>query len=160
PVTIHVVDLCLLDEQKLAESWPAAFDRGMPLNLIVAASLLEKLGRDQPGRLAALRERVQNDQVEICGGPFQEREDALLPVETQLWNLLKGLTTYEELLGKEIRIFSRKRFAASPQLPLFLHSVGLHRAVALAFDTATLPSYRSTVTSWPSPDGKQIEAFT
>ena len=49
-------------------------------------------------------------------------------------------------------------FAAHPQMPLLLNSVGLRRAVLLSFDESVLPTYRATVVSWPSPDGKQVEA--
>ena len=48
------------------------------------------------------------------GGPYAEREDALLPVESQLWNLVKGVNTCHDLLGQDIRVFARKRFAAHP----------------------------------------------
>src|SRR5262249_51537812 len=102
----------------------------------------------------------KSELLEICGGPYVEREDALLPVESQLWNLLKGQATYKKLLGEEVRVFARKRFAVHAQLPLFLHSVGIRKAILLAFDESVLPSYRVPVISWPSPDGKQIEAFT
>src|SRR5262249_11469838 len=37
---------------------------------------------------------------------------------------------------------------------------GISRALLLAFDASVLPNWKATVTSWPSPDGKQIEAFT
>ncbi|HXG11883.1 MAG TPA: hypothetical protein VNK04_19155, partial [Gemmataceae bacterium] len=160
PVTIHLIDLYLADEQRLDEPWPATFALGLPLNVIASASLLEKLGRLYPERLATLRERVAGDLVEVCGGPYQEREDALLPVESQLWNLLKGQSVYKQLLDQEVRIFARKRTSAHPQLPLFLNTVGLSRAVLLAFDDGVVPTYHGTVTSWPSPDGKQVEAFT
>src|SRR6185437_927530 len=39
-------------------------------------------------------------------------------------------------------------------------TVGISRALLVAFDEAVLPAHRSTVVSWPSPDGKQVEAFT
>jgi hypothetical protein len=158
PVSIYLVDLCLLTEPR--SGLPASLDRGFPLNVVTPAAVLEKLGGEDPERLAALRERVHADLVEICGGPYIEREDALLPVESQLWNLNKGLDTYKRLLGQEIQVFGRKRFAAHPQLPLLLQSVGLRRALLLAFDESVVPSYRVTVVNWPSPDGKQIEAFT
>jgi hypothetical protein len=160
PVTIHLLDLCLLDASRLAEPFPAAFDKGMPLNLVAASALLERLGHESPQRLAALRERVASDLVEVCGGPYIEREDALLPVQSQLWNLLKGLAVSRELLLREMRVFARKRFGAHPQLPLLLSTVGLNKALLLAFDEAVLPAHRATVINWPSPDGKQVEAFT
>jgi hypothetical protein len=156
---IHVIDLCLVDEGRPGGPLPAAFERGAVLNVVAAAGLLGKLGREHADRLAALRERFQSEQAEVCGGPYVEREDALLPVESQLWNLIKGLATYQELLGAEVRVFGRKRSAFHPQLPTLLNSVGLHRAILLAFDTAVVPTYRATVVNWPSPDGKQVEAF-
>ncbi len=160
PVTIHLLDLCLLDEPHLSEAFPASLDHGFALNVVASAALLEKLGQAYPERLAALRDRLQSDLVEVCGGPYIEREDAVLPVESQLWNLLKGLATYKELLDQDVRVFARKRFAAHPQLPLLLHSAGLSRALLLPFDDAVLPTYRVTVINWSSADGKQLEAFT
>src|SRR5262249_42889980 len=98
PVTIHLVDLGLLDEAAPEKGWPGAFDQGQPCTLIACASLLERLGKDHPDRLAGLRERVEADTAEVCGGPYVEREDPLLPLESQLWNLLKGQEVYERLL--------------------------------------------------------------
>src|SRR5262249_24791094 len=130
-----------------------------PSNLLPAAALPEMPGRDHPYRLAALKERAAADLVEVCGGPYQERDDALLPLESQIWNLRKGLAVSKELLGQEVRVFARRRFGAHPQLPTLLNGVGLRRAVLLAFDEAVLPTYRVTVVNWSAPDGKQVEAF-
>jgi hypothetical protein len=160
PVKIHLIDLCLLDELRLGASLPASLEKGLPLNVVAAAHLLERLGQEQPEHLDRLRERANARLAEVCGGCYLEREDALLPIESQLWNLRKGLAVSQELLGQEVQVFARKRFAAHPQLPLLLQSVGLRRAVLLAFDEAVLPTYRVTVVNWPSPDGKQVEAFT
>jgi hypothetical protein len=160
PVTIYLLDICLLDQEHLGEPLPSAFERGSPLNVALPGAVLETLGREHPERLAALRDRVATDLVEVCGGSYLEREDALLPVESQLWNLLKGLRTYQNLLDHEIQVFARKRFAAHPQLPLLLHQVGLRRALLLPFGEAVLPASRSVVTSWSSPDGKQVDVFT
>lgn len=160
PVGIHVIDLGLLDEAQLARPWPLAYDRGQPVNLIGSAALLEKLSREQPERFAVLRERVQADTVEVCSGAYLEREDALLPVESQLWNLVKGTRVFRDLLGQDVRVHGRRRFACSPQTPQWLNSVGINRTLLLAFDASVLPSWRATITSWPSLDGKQVEAFT
>jgi hypothetical protein len=160
PVDIHLLDLFLLEPARMSNAWPAAFERGSPFNLIASASLLEELSRQQPERLAALRERVATEQVEVCGGSYLEREDPLLPVESQLWNLLKGLAATRDLLGSELRIFARQRFGFHPQLPLLLTNVGLQRALLLVFDDGGLPAFQATVVNWPSPDGRQIEGFT
>jgi hypothetical protein len=161
PVTIHLLDLCLLEEARLAEPLPASFTRGLPLNLVASASVLEELGRQHPDRMAALRDRVAGDLAEVCGGSYLEREDALLPMESQVWNLHKGLAVSKALLGQEVRVFGRKRFWAHPQLPLLLTGAGLSRALLLTFsELDVIPAHRALVISWPSPDGKQVEAFT
>jgi hypothetical protein len=161
PVAIHLLDLCLLSGDQLAEPFPAAFEKGSALNIVAPAVLLERLAREQPARLEAVRQRIASGLAEVCGGPYLEREDALLPVQSQLWNILKGLAVSRELLGQDVRVYARKRFAAHPQLPLLLTTTGLHRALLLAFsELDVLPARRATVISWPSPDGKQIEAFT
>jgi hypothetical protein len=160
PVNIHLLDLYLLDQNHLGRAWPASFELDQPLNVVAAASVLERLGREQPERLAALRERVQRDVVEVCGGPYVEREDPLLPLESQVWNLLKGLATYRQVLERDIAVFARKRFGLHPHVPLLLQHVGLRRALLLAFDDAVLPSYRTTTISWSAQDGKQVDAFT
>ncbi|HEY7313536.1 MAG TPA: hypothetical protein VH643_29565 [Gemmataceae bacterium] len=159
PVTLHLLDLSLLDGEHLGEPWPRSFDKGLPINFVAASALLERLGKEQPERLAALRERVGGDLAEVCGGSYLEREDTLLPLESQMWNLMKGQAVYQELLGREVRVFARRRFGFHPHLPLFLQNAGISRAVLVAFDEAVLPSHRAPVVSWPSPDGKSVEAF-
>jgi hypothetical protein len=160
PAAIQLLDIALMDEQRLAESLPASLEKGMPVNIVAAASLVEKLAKEQSEQLTGLRERIAAESAELCGGIYLEREDALLPLESQLWNLRHGLANYKNLLGVEPRVFARRKFAWHPHVPLLVNSVGLHRALLLTFDDGVIPSYRSTVVSWPSPDGKQVEAFT
>jgi hypothetical protein len=159
PTTIHVLDLALTDEARPGDAWPASFDQGLPLNLLATGRLLERVAREQPERFARLKERAGTEQAEVVGGCYVEREDALLPIESQLWNLLKGRKVTNDLLGREVRAFGRRRFAFHPQAPQLLNTVGLTRALLLAFDDAAIPSHRAAVISWPSPDGKRVEAF-
>src|SRR5262249_29602158 len=77
-----------------------------------------------------------------------------------LWNLTKGLVASRAVLGSDIRVYARKRFGAHPQLPQLLAGAGLTRAVMVTFDDSSMPSYRATVVSYPSPDGRQVESFT
>lgn len=160
PVTIHLLDLCLLDERTLADDWPASFELGLPANFLASGSILEKLAAEHPDRMAALRGRVQADLAEVCGGSYLEREDPYLPLDSQLWNLRRGLEVSRHLLGSEIRVFARRRFGFHPQMPLMLTTHGLTKALYLVWDdTAAVPTYAALVISWPSPDGKQVDAF-
>lgn len=159
PVAIHLVDLFLPPDESLTAAWPTTFDRELPLNIVLSGSQLERLEREQPERLAQLAARVQAEQLEVCGGGYLEREDALLPVDSQLWNLLEGQATARRLLGSEFRVFARRRFGFHPQMPLLLSTTGMTRAVLLTFDEGAVPHYQTCTVSWPSADGKQIEAF-
>ncbi len=159
PVSIHILDLALLDAGRAGEPLPWAFACDLPINLLASGRLLEELAGKQPELFGRLRERVQGDLAEVIGGSYVEREDALLPVESQVWNLVKGMGTSRELLGRDVRVFARRRFGFHPQTPLLLNAVGIHRALLLGFDESVVPSHRTTVISWPSPDGKQVEAF-
>jgi len=159
PVAIHLVDLLLPQDDTLAAPWPATFQHGLPLNVVLSGCQLEKLAAEQPQRLEELATRFQAEQVEVCGGGYLEREDALLSVDSQLWNLLEGQATARTHLGGELRVYARKRFGFHPQLPLLLSTTGMTRAVLLSFDEGAVPHYQTCTVSWPSPDGKPIEAF-
>jgi hypothetical protein len=158
--SIHLVDLAMLDELGPDCPWPLSLLLGVPCNVLAAASIVERLARDRPERFAELRERVAGDLAEVCGGPYCETEDALRPMESQLWNLLRGQAVYRETLGQEVRVFARKRFGAHPQLPMLLQGVGLARALLISFDESVLPAHRVPIVSCASSDGKQVDAYT
>jgi len=160
PVTVHWLDMNVLDEKGLDQPWPLSLAMGMPLNVVASSSLLEKLAHDHPAKLEVLRANMQDEKAEVCGGCYLEREDPLLPLESQLWNLRTGLDVARSLLPTEIRVFARKRFGFHAQLPLLLSSNGLSRALFICFDeTSGLPQYTGCVVAWQSPDGKQVDAF-
>lgn len=159
PVTLHLLDLCMPGDGPEAP-WPAALEAGLPVNVIATAELLRRVGEAQPERLAQLRERVAAGQAEVLGGGMVEREDPLLPLSSQLWNLIRGQAAYQDLLGQEPRVFARRRTAFHAQSPLLLHSAGYTHALLMSFDEAVLPSHHAPVVSWPSHDGKSIDGFT
>ena len=130
---------------------PAAVAAGQPCNVLACASLIEKLGQDKPERLADLREKVAADLVEVVGGPYLEREDPLLPPESQLWNLLRGQSVYQELLGKEVTVFGRRRFGFQAHLPLLLQTAGFTHALLITFDeSSSLPPPSMRISRLPA----------
>jgi hypothetical protein len=170
PVTIHLLDFAMVEAGRAralprlrsgsAGASPSHSARS-PLNLIATGEALQALG---PDRLAELRERAADSTseplLEICGGTHFDREDELLPVESQLWNLRRGLEVTKRLTGCDVQTFASPRGSFHPQTPLLLQQVGLTRALFLSFGDAKLPSHKAAVIQWPAADGKQIEAFT
>jgi hypothetical protein len=160
PVTIHVVDVALLDEANPTAPLPSAPQKGQPLNVVASGALLDKLKQAHPERIAELRERIKSDQIEVCGGCYTEREDSLLPIESQLWNVMRGLTASRAALENDVRIYARRRGGAYPQLPQLLTAAGITRAVMVSYDDSSMPGHRATVVTYPSADGRELQAFT
>jgi hypothetical protein len=155
--TTHLLDLAVLEDLPPNGPWPLALEYGTPTNFVASTQVLERL---PPEWLERLRQGTKDGQIEIASGSCLEREDALLPVESQLWNLRAGVEAYRRLLGQELMTFGRRRFAASPHLPQFLHTVGLKQVVLLAFDEGVLPQFHSAAIEWYAPSGEQVKAFT
>jgi hypothetical protein len=66
----------------------------------------------------------------------------------------------KSLFGVEPEVYARKKSAYHPQLPSWLQHLGYRHAVLISFDSALIPTLRSTAANWPGPDGKSIDAFT
>ncbi len=161
PVAIHLLDIAAPNERKLAETLPLTFATGAPLNLITSGVGLERIRDEHPQRFAELKNRVADGgtALEVCMGAYLERDDAVMPVESQLWNMRAARQSAKEIVGAEVRVFARRRGAWSPQTPQFLLASGFEKAVLLALDGSVIPSHRSAVISWTAPDGKQVDAF-
>ena len=163
-VSIHLLDVWHLTDDKLDAPPPAALQAGTALNLMATGRTLERLAEQHPERVAELKakldEAIQPAVLEVIGGVYREREDALLPVESQLWNLRKGRAVTHDALGATVEVLARKRSANHPQVPAWVQAAGLRRALLVSFDGAVTPNHRATVVNWSSPDGKAIDAFT
>jgi hypothetical protein len=157
PAPIHLIDLYLPDD---GGPWPASFDAGLPLNVLACGQTLERLASEQPERLAQLRQRCATDLAEVLGGPYREREEPLFPIESQIANLRIGLEVTQRLLGAGVRVYGRRKGGLHPQLPMLLQSFGIPRCLFTAFDDSLTPSHTAPIVSWPSHDGKQVDAFT
>ena len=156
PSQIHLLDLAVVEE--LPPS--TALEAGTMINFITSAEQLARIAETNPQCFDRLRRRVQADQAEVCSGPFRDREDALLPLEGQLWNLRKGLATIHDSLGQDVAVHGRKRFAASPHWPGILSACGIDKTLLLSLDEGVIPQFKSAVVEWSSPEGRRVSAFT
>jgi alpha-mannosidase len=160
PVAIHWLDLCVLSEGDFDKPLPAAIELGVPTNLVASASVLEKLSRHAPEKFAIVKALVERETVEVCGGDFLERDDALLPYDSQLWNLREGLTSTKRLTGQDVRVYARRRFGFHPRTVQLLASHGVTKLLFILFDdVAGIPSFHTPTIAFTAPDGKQIDAF-
>ncbi|MBN9523132.1 hypothetical protein J0H58_32230, partial [bacterium] len=153
PGSMFWLDWAALDPRELAAPWPAALAAGVPLTLLASAETLEQLAEQAP--IPGLPANV-----DVCCGAYREREDALLPFESQWWNLRRAREVVKNLFGVDPAGYARRKSAYHPQLPSWLQHFGFRHAVLISFDQALIPTLRSTAVNWPGPDGKAVDAFT
>jgi hypothetical protein len=161
--SLHWLDWVHLDPKNLSAAWPASLAAGLPITVLASGELLEQLAEQSPERFAELKAKLpvgMPQAVDLCCGSYRDREDALLPVESQLWNLRVARQTANRLFGAEPVVYGRKKSAYHPQLPGWLQHMGFKHAVLISSDGGLIPSIRASAVSWPGPDGKSVEAFT
>ena len=158
---IHLLDIALVEDATLGTAWPGALAAGLPLNVLATGALLDRMERDAPARLAELRAVATPDRhpplLEVIGGVVAERDDALLPLESQLWNVRAGRDAIRRAVGLVPETFARLRAAFTPQTPLILQTSGLRKAMSLGLDGSVTPNFRSAVVNWSGSDGRSIE---
>jgi hypothetical protein len=159
PVAIHWLNVAILGGATQKMLWSSACLGAQPINLIASAASLEALNADHPEKIEELKERIRTEQVEVCGGIYLERPEPFLPVESQWWNLAKGIAVSRDILGADIKVFAREQFGAHPQLPTWLNPFGINRAVLLPLAEAAMPEYNSPIISWSMPDGRSLDCF-
>jgi len=153
--SLRLIDIAILDKDKLDTPLPATRAAGLPLSVIASGEVLTELAERHPDRLAELKA----ENVDICCGGYTDRDDPLLPTESQFWNLTNGRAAVRNLLGRETDVYARARSAQHLQLPGWLRHAGYKNAVVASFDGARTPVRNASVVNWPAPDGKSVEAF-
>ena len=159
---LRLIDIAMPSRESLGAAWPASLAAGLPLTVLASGELLEELAAKQPERFAELKAKFLPDlpgAVDIACGSYSEREDALLPVESQFWNFRRARATVRTLFDVETAVYARRRSALHPHLPGWLQSAGYANAVVVSFDGALTPTRNAVVVNWPSPDGKSMESF-
>ncbi|VTR91495.1 glycoside hydrolase : Uncharacterized protein OS=Planctomyces maris DSM 8797 GN=PM8797T_30352 PE=4 SV=1 [Gemmata massiliana] len=161
--SLYWLDWVHVDPKNLDTPWPASLAAGLPITVLASGETLEQLAEQAPDRFSELKAKIPPDlpqAVDLCCGSYRDREDALLPIESQLWNLRAARRATHKLFGVEPAVYGRKKSAFHPQLPGWLTHMGFKHAVLVSSDGGLIPSIRSSAVNWPGPDGKAVEAFT
>lgn len=153
PVAIHLIDVAFLGTGTL----PIARRGDTPLSVVVTAQTSQNAPAEE---LLQLRSRLSNNTIELCGGIEQDRPDAVLSMESQLWNLKRGQQRIQELIGQAATIYARATTAFHPYVPNWMTQANLHKALYVSFDGAAVPHHAAAAIRWPAPDGRQVDAIT
>ncbi|HEV3387328.1 MAG TPA: hypothetical protein VG097_21090 [Gemmata sp.] len=156
------VDFAYLTAKKLEATWPESLAAGLPICVAGTGEAFEQLAESAPARFAELKAKILPDlpsAVDLCCGSYCDREDALMPMESQWWNLGAARDAVKKLFGVEPAVYTRKTSAFHPQLPGWLQHMGFKHSILISQDGALIPTIRSTAVNWPGPDGKAVDAF-
>jgi hypothetical protein len=162
PQRLVWVEFWRWESDNRAAPWPTAFLLRWPVCLLCSAAGLERLAEELPDRFAQLRAAFcpnLTSHVDIACGAYVEREDAFLPLESQLWNLRAARDAIARLLGVAPTVYARRHPAFHPLLPAWLQHMGYQHALMWPHPGATLPRLYSTAAHWPAPDGQAVDVF-
>ncbi len=109
--------------------------------------------------LEALQCAVADGRASVVGGEFSEVELPLLPLESMLSVLRKGLATYERHLSAVPRVFGRRRFGLTPALPQLLRGLGYHGVLHFTLDDGRFPEAERSKTSWEGAGYSSIDTI-
>ncbi|MER3440756.1 MAG: hypothetical protein C4296_05205 [Gemmataceae bacterium] len=158
PATVYLVELAYLEDYPEGQL-PASLAQGLPTTLVAEGMWLSQRLQTDRSTVERIREAWQRRQADLVCAGWLSRHDALLPVESFLWNLSKGVTYFASLWGQAPEIFGRAIFPAHPRLPVLLESAGLTRALVVTRDGSLLPAFKQVCLGWSGAEGKRIVAL-
>ena len=165
PLEIRLLDLTLLAPTTIGA---ALLDRlptcptnlpTCPTNLLVSGEVIDRMARDEPKTLEALKKSLEDGKVELIGGEYGEVPLPLLGPEAVNLNLTRGLAAYEEHLGHRPVVFGRRRFGLTPVLPRILHRRGFTAAFHCTLDDGRFPVGTQTRVQWEGFDSTTIDSL-
>ena len=158
PVESFLVDLCHVTAETNFDPLCERIQKDGPFNVLMTARDLERLAKEQPQTLRALRQACEQEKVQFCGGEHEEIVPSLVPLESALWQFTEGRRIFESLLGCRPTVWGRKRFGLSPCLPQILKRFGYRGALHFLLDDGTCPEGDQSKIRWQGCDGSVIEA--
>ncbi|HZW30461.1 MAG TPA: glycosyl hydrolase family 38, partial [Isosphaeraceae bacterium] len=160
PVDAYLVDLCLLDPAMAGGVLADPLETPVPLTFLAPAQAVERQAVLDPDRLAALRQAIDEGWADVAGGTYAEAEDALLPLESVLWQFHRGAQVYRAHLDeRSVEAYARRRFGLFVQLPQIAKRFGIRYALHLSFDAGRFPVRPETKRLWEGPDGSSLESL-
>lgn len=159
PVDAFAVDLTMLAPTTIGPSLREMLQSGSAANLLLSGELLEEIAKNEPDTLSAIKQALDAGRLGVIGGEYAEQRLPLLSVEAIFANLKKGLTIYEQLLGKRPTIFGRRRFGLTPMLPQILSQLGFEGALHATLEDGVFPEGSQVKVRWEGSDGSGIDAI-
>ena len=160
PVDAYLIDLCLIDPAMTEGVLADPLARPIAISFVMPAQAIEKQALHDPERVAALRQAINDGWADVAGGTYTEAEDALMPLESILWQFRHGSETYRlHLEDRNVETFARRRFGLHTRVPQIARRFGFRYALPMSFDAGKFPIPAETKRLWESSDGGSLESL-
>lgn len=161
PVECYLIDLCLLIP-RIAEENPAAVQElltsGRPVNLICSGEDWDTLATSQPDLVQQAKSAWESRTIDLIGGDLREAPLPLLPLGSSLWEFQEGHRRFRQHFGQTPKVWGRRRYGLSTQLPQILSRFGQRGVLHLVMDDGLYPEEDSSRIRWEGCDGTGIDA--
>ena len=159
PVDSYLVDLTLVAETTLGAGLADELNQEPPVNLLIAAPLLEQIAERHPATWQALTAALARGTASLVGGEQHEGLLPLMPLECVLANLIEGLCTFERVVDRRPQVFGRRRYGLAPALPQILDKLGFQGALHVTLDDGRFPLRVQSKVRWQGDDTSTIDAI-
>ncbi|MDW8079878.1 MAG: hypothetical protein RMJ16_13445 [Thermoguttaceae bacterium] len=160
PSEATLIDLVLVAPSTLGPELLRALEQDHPISLLLDGATLRQMAEKCPEAVSLLRQRVEAGTACVVGGEDEPGPLTLLPLEDWLADLLRGLKTFEEILGVRPTIFGRRPFGLSPFMPQTLQSLEFRAALHFALDEGIFPTTSQSRIRWEGIGGAVIDAIS
>lgn len=160
PTDAYVVDLCLLNATTPVGSMTEALESRVPFSVMATAEAIEAYAAHDPEAVEALARAVDEGWADVIGGAYAESDEALMPVESILWQYRHGAEVYRRFLSdRTVETYARRRFGLYPMLPQVARRFAIRFGLHLALDDGRFPQMPEAKRMWESPDGTALEVM-
>ncbi|MAG94740.1 MAG: hypothetical protein CMJ48_13500 [Planctomycetaceae bacterium] len=160
PVDCYLLDLCLLIPELADQHLDRLLTDSHPINFLVTPSSLQQITQERPKIASRFRTAVEEGRADVVGGELVETASPLLPLESLLTGIQRGLDGYHKQLGRRPSAWGRRRFGLSPMLPQILTKFGFTCGLHLVLDDGIYPDDEQSTLRWEGCDGSSIDAIS
>jgi alpha-mannosidase len=159
PADSYLIDLTLVAATTLGAGLVDELNQAVACNLLISAPLVEEIAQHHPVTWQALTAALERGAVSLIGGEQEEGMLPLTPLEGVLANLSQGLATFQGLVGRQPKIFGRRRFGMAPVLPQILDKLGFQGALHVTLDDGRFPLRVQSKVRWQGDDTSAIDSI-
>jgi len=160
PVDCYLIDLCLLVPDMADSHFAKMLSDGEPANYLVTAADVEEIANTDSDVMERFRAACAAGTADVVGSDHTEGPSPLIPLESLLWELSRGRTSYRKHLGRAPATWGRRRFGLSTLLPQILSRWGYRSAMHVLLDDGLYPDTEHSKIRWEGSDGSIIDAMT